>query len=608
MVKLSLDLNEPKDSLKTDKAAQNGRTLRSLTLELHHGGWFTPTPSRFYIGGQISSVNVVDIDEFYLHDLKDMVVKLGSGVKDLMYCHFLIPNLGLDYGLHSLNVDADVLEMSKYVKDYKIILVYVEHGSSNVDTSMFDSSPDSNRNVKKKSVVGPFDGLDEILGDYANTGKQITRDESTWKQMLVYVEGNDTSGSDSEDLDYDPKHDDVFDDDEHTVEEVHVNMNNFSFIADPKHDTSICVVDVQEDDLDIIDYDSFGSDLDDGINSKRRIQLRELKRISKQKNKGLNKYYFYLRHQFANKEIMKGRVKKHSVETRRQIILVKVIMKRYCVRHIHENMKSQFKGGVYKEMLWNAPKATSKGKFKKKMGELKSFNSDAYDWLVKIPLEQWSKAYFLEYLMKRIVVVQKVIAKTVGPLTPSMTKMFDDIKKATEYNVQWNGGFLYQVTGPYKDQCVVNMDRRVCSCRKWELTGIPCKHIMAAIYNMFENSMGVVESKTVIIPPLYKPLVGRPPKKRKKSNDEIASQIASSGKLSKKGKSVSSQAAGSRKVFSQAAGARNISCQAAGARKPSSQPSAAQSTANQRPRQGFQGLIAGPSSRSKRKTKKLVDV
>ncbi|GKF59201.1 mutator type transposase [Tanacetum coccineum] len=24
---------------------------------------------------------------------------------------------------------------------------------------------------------------------------------------------------------------------------------------------------------------------------------------------------------------------------------------RYCVRHIHENMKSQFKGGVYKEML-----------------------------------------------------------------------------------------------------------------------------------------------------------------------------------------------------------------------------------------------------------------
>ncbi|GKD68962.1 hypothetical protein Tco_1323052 [Tanacetum coccineum] len=137
----------------------------------------------------------------------------------------------------------------------------------------------------------------------------------------------------------------------------------------------------------------------------------------------------------------------------------------------------------------------------------------------------------------------------------------------------------------------------------------------------------VVESRTVIILPLYKPPIGRPPKKRKKSNDEIASQSVSSGKLSRKGKSVScaasatnvsGQAAGSRKVSSQAAGATNISGQAAGARKvsgqaadagkASSQPSAAQSTTKQGPRQGFQGPIAGPASGSQRKTKKLVDL
>ncbi|GJY65121.1 hypothetical protein Tco_0466581 [Tanacetum coccineum] len=67
---------------------------------------------------------------------------------------------------------------------------------------------------------------------------------------------------------------------------------------------------------------------------------------------------------------------------------------RYCVRHIHENMKSQSKGGVYKEMLENAAKAAFVGEFKKKMAKLKSYNSDAYDWLMKIPLEQWSRAYF----------------------------------------------------------------------------------------------------------------------------------------------------------------------------------------------------------------------
>ncbi|GJZ04261.1 hypothetical protein Tco_0537536 [Tanacetum coccineum] len=101
------DLNDTKDSSKNDKAAQTSRTPES-----------------------VSSFNVDDIDEFCLHDLKDMVIKLGYGLLDLMYYHSLIPRLGLDYGLHPLNVDADVLEMAKYVRDYKIILVYVEHGSS----------------------------------------------------------------------------------------------------------------------------------------------------------------------------------------------------------------------------------------------------------------------------------------------------------------------------------------------------------------------------------------------------------------------------------------------------------------------------------------------
>nr|GFB97041.1 RNA-directed DNA polymerase, eukaryota [Tanacetum cinerariifolium] len=78
----------------------------------------------------------------------------------------------------------------------------------------------------------------------------------------------------------------------------------------------------------------------------------------------------------------------------------------------------------------------------------------------------------------------------------------------------------------------------------------------------------------------------RPPKKRKKSNDDIASQSASLGKLSRKGKLVSygkygsvghnrkgcrgqgggSSQAGARKVSGQAAGLRKVSGQATGAR------------------------------------------
>ncbi|GJZ17132.1 hypothetical protein Tco_0553255 [Tanacetum coccineum] len=99
-------------------------------------------------------------------------------------------------------------------------------------------------------------------------------------------------------------------------------MNNFNFNLDPKHDLSIVFIEIHEHDLDIIDYDSFGSDLDDEIDYERITQLKELRRIGKEKKQCPNKYYFYLGPQFATKEIVKGRVKKLSVETRRKLILM----------------------------------------------------------------------------------------------------------------------------------------------------------------------------------------------------------------------------------------------------------------------------------------------
>nr|GEY95191.1 SIT4 phosphatase-associated protein family, armadillo-type fold protein [Tanacetum cinerariifolium] len=113
----------------------------------------------------------------------------------------------------------------------------------------------------------------------------------------LMVEENDASSSeahDSEDLDYDPKDDDGFDDDEHILQDVHVSMNNFAFNPNIKNHLSLVVVEVDEHDLDVIDYDSFDSDLDDGIDLERRNQLRKLRRIGKKNNHGPNKYYFYL--------------------------------------------------------------------------------------------------------------------------------------------------------------------------------------------------------------------------------------------------------------------------------------------------------------------------
>ncbi|GKB74413.1 hypothetical protein Tco_0935825 [Tanacetum coccineum] len=283
---------------------------------------FTLTPSRSNVVGQVSSVDVIDINECCLHDLKEM-------------------------GLYPLTVDADVLEMAKYVNNNKIILVYVEHGSSNVHSSIFvtpkkgvaiavdnylrkapieiDSSPNVNRNLTPMCHRNLTKEWEHVSSKALSIGNSSTVDDVLDLQMLFKTEGAGPIGKFKEvEVDADNKSEEESDTEENdTIEDVPMSMNNFNFTLDPKHDLSVGAVEVQERDLDVIDYDSFGSDLDDGIDLERRIQLRELRRIGKQKNKGANKYYFYLGQQFAIKEIVTGRVRKHSIETRRKLIMVK---------------------------------------------------------------------------------------------------------------------------------------------------------------------------------------------------------------------------------------------------------------------------------------------
>ena len=173
-------------------------------------------------------------------------------------------------------------------------------------------------------------------------------------------------------------------------------------------------------------------------------------------------------------------------------------------------------------------------------------------------------------------VVQSVIAKSVGPLTPSVTKILDKIKTAAnQYSAQWNGADKYQVKGPWGDQVVVNLEQRSCSCRKWEISGLPCKHVVACINNLNENGgkgglpedwvhasyrlstwkeqyshkINPIDGKhlwvkhewpSTLIPPKEHPQIGRPPKKRKKSVVEVEDMVKG-GKLSKKGTTITCQ-------------------------------------------------------------------
>ncbi|KAL8156482.1 hypothetical protein AgCh_001542 [Apium graveolens] len=82
------------------------------------------------------------------------------------------------------------------------------------------------------------------------------------------------------------------------------------------------------------------------------------------------------------------------------------------------------------------------------MNEMKEISPKYYDWLMQKPREQWSGA----------------------------------IQWAGNYVVNWSGGSTYSVTttdGGH--ELVVDLVKKTCTCRKWELNGIPCYHACACI-------------------------------------------------------------------------------------------------------------------------------
>nr|GEW67233.1 hypothetical protein [Tanacetum cinerariifolium] len=96
------------------------------------------------------------------------------------------------------------------------------------------------------------------------------------------------------------------------------------------------------------------------------------------------------------------------------------------------------------------------------------------------------------------------------------------------------GSSLGGVSRSFDDQRVVDVVARKCSCRKWELIWIPCKHVVAACWNMALNDRET---------PLLEAWICRPKKKTKRS--KLADEpFVKDGKLSKKGRTITCQSCG----------------------------------------------------------------
>ncbi|XP_039053182.1 uncharacterized protein LOC120195156 [Hibiscus syriacus] len=153
-------------------------------------------------------------------------------------------------------------------------------------------------------------------------------------------------------------------------------------------------------------------------------------------------------------------------------------------------------------------------------------------------------------IMRRIDCRYEAAEKINGPLCPNIQKKLNIIiDQATRCWATHARGLKYKVECGPGNQHVVDMGSHSCSCRKWDLTGIPCIHAIAvmqlhndqpepyvhtcyhkstqlAIYSNFicpikgaKQWTPVTEIKPIVSPELRRPS-GRPTKKRRKEADE----------------------------------------------------------------------------------------
>jgi hypothetical protein len=81
--------------------------------------------------------------------------------------------------------------------------------------------------------------------------------------------------------------------------------------------------------------------------------------------------------------------------------------------------------------------------------------------------------------------IQENIAKVEkwhGTICPNIFKKLKlNIVRSGNCYVLWNGEDGFEVTGNNKWRHTVNLDLRTCSCRYWQLSGLPCCHAISAI-------------------------------------------------------------------------------------------------------------------------------
>ncbi|XP_040361818.1 uncharacterized protein LOC121049219 [Rosa chinensis] len=193
---------------------------------------------------------------------------------------------------------------------------------------------------------------------------------------------------------------------------------------------------------------------------------------------------------------------------------------RHCVRHMYNNFKAKHLGEGLKQLVWDAARSSTKVWFKRHMDEMQQLDPQAWQWFQDKNPAQWSRAYFREdgrcdillnnlcesfnaaIIPARDKPILTMLEKIRMDLMVTMAnrrvavqgwkdmvgsrikKIMDKVAERTSCYRAWSSGeFEFQITGGGDNGSKHAVDLRLhtCTCRRWQLSGIPCGHAICAI-------------------------------------------------------------------------------------------------------------------------------
>ncbi|GJZ03582.1 hypothetical protein Tco_0536857 [Tanacetum coccineum] len=326
-----------------------------FSIKLHHGGKFTPSPKRMYVRGKANYVDNIDVDLFNVDELHMFIQDLGYDPSQLMFYHYKMPN---KMYVEIEELDDDVLLNAPVVGSSKRLAlgwnneVHVRESSvgKNDKVNVVGSSKRLalgwiNEADVGESSVGKNDNVnvdgnvheEQIvnLNDYTideNMNENVNVDGNVDENM------NENVNADDENVDADDEYEhgvvedeevigndreDFIMDEEHVVDEVEVNMEGFTFSVQEQgpEQTITPNIDLTDEALEVLDFDSFDSYVGDDTVSIIRRSVRKLRKSGGQSTGIVNT--LFMEQEFPNKESAKARIKAYVVETRRKIRIVK---------------------------------------------------------------------------------------------------------------------------------------------------------------------------------------------------------------------------------------------------------------------------------------------